>query len=607
MNLGLLAPLFAAGLALVAIPWIIHRIRRPIHKPVRFGSLMFVPQVRRDILKRRKIEHPWLMLLRMLLLALLAAAFMRPFWLTPASAAGDGRPFRHVILLDTSASMRTQGWFEAARAEAERLLAGMGARDEVAVVAFAGAPRVLAPLADARDAGAGTVRRAREAIGSARPGYEATAYVPALQAAEALLLPPEEGSDREKDREAAEARLIVHLVTDFQRAGMPETAPPWKLDPRIELHAVEVGEAAPANAGLVDLAIDEAPLRALRVRGKVASWRERDGKPVDVTLVADGAPQGKQSVAVKPGNTPQVIFTLPSPGRGAVEGWLELPGDALDADNRHYFAWNPPPRRDLLLVADGAPGNARSAARFAQLALPEGEVPWSVREAAQDALPSLLADAARAPEVVLAADLKGLDEAAARALIEFVRGGGGALLMLNATIEDDAIVALLGGPVGLGLGTSDDATAARPAPFATFSWVDLDHPMFMPFRDARHSDFSAIRLTDYHRLETRATPGTEAPRILARLDNGDPAIIEAHIGEGRMQLWTFGLDLESTNLPRLATFVPLLHESLASLTRASEGTARRGGGGGGGGGRRPPPPPPRATPRSGRGLLSGAR
>ena len=62
--MGLLVPLFAFGVALIGIPYFVHRIRRPERETVRFSSLMFVPDVKREVIERRRIQHIVLMLLR---------------------------------------------------------------------------------------------------------------------------------------------------------------------------------------------------------------------------------------------------------------------------------------------------------------------------------------------------------------------------------------------------------------------------------------------------------------------------------------------------------------------------------------------------------------
>ena len=89
MGLALLTPLFLAGAALVAAPFLIHQIRRPEREPLRFSSHMFVPNIQREVIERKRVQHLLLLLLRMAMLILLAAAFSRPYWRAAASGEDD--------------------------------------------------------------------------------------------------------------------------------------------------------------------------------------------------------------------------------------------------------------------------------------------------------------------------------------------------------------------------------------------------------------------------------------------------------------------------------------------------------------------------------------
>jgi hypothetical protein len=108
--MGLLMPILLGGLALAGIPWIIHRIRKPTNNPTPFSSLMFLPESVPPVRHKKQIEHPWLMLLRMIILGLLALAFARPYVLSPVVATSDDETERrHVLLVDTSLSTSSRG------------------------------------------------------------------------------------------------------------------------------------------------------------------------------------------------------------------------------------------------------------------------------------------------------------------------------------------------------------------------------------------------------------------------------------------------------------------------------------------------------------------
>ena len=122
MGFAFLTPLILGGLSLLALPWILHQIRRPEREPHVFSSLMFVPNIKKEIIERRRLQHLLLMLLRMLVLLLLVFAFSRPaLWSYIPLDVPDEAEW-HVILLDTSYSMGAQNHFARAREEAIRIL-----------------------------------------------------------------------------------------------------------------------------------------------------------------------------------------------------------------------------------------------------------------------------------------------------------------------------------------------------------------------------------------------------------------------------------------------------------------------------------------------------
>ena len=114
-GLAWLAPLILGGLAFLGLPWLIHQIRRPERDTVRFSSLMFLPSAHKRVIERRSVQHLLLMLLRMVLLLLLALAFARPSQMYLAATPSPAGAGAHMILLDTSYSMRCKAWIHSRR------------------------------------------------------------------------------------------------------------------------------------------------------------------------------------------------------------------------------------------------------------------------------------------------------------------------------------------------------------------------------------------------------------------------------------------------------------------------------------------------------------
>src|SRR5262245_38469168 len=104
--MAFLTPAFFLGLAAIAIPVLVHLIQRERKRVVEFPSLMFVRRIPYQSVRRRRIRHWALLLLRAAAIALIVAAFARPFLRQEATATVAAAGAREiVIVLDQSASM----------------------------------------------------------------------------------------------------------------------------------------------------------------------------------------------------------------------------------------------------------------------------------------------------------------------------------------------------------------------------------------------------------------------------------------------------------------------------------------------------------------------
>jgi hypothetical protein len=322
----------------------------------------------------------------------------------------------------------------------------------------------------------------------------------------------------------------------------------------------------------------------MTVLAQLKNWSVGEEHPLDVRLMLEeDTPIVTNTLSVRPRNASQTAFTIPMSERDAVTGWVEIDMDALAVDNRRYFTWNPRRSRTALLVADERQDQRWSASTFLTHAIRgAGGIPWKLNVVTQGELAEYLATATTKPDVLLACDLNGITEPAVSTIATFAREGGQVLLALNATMKQDAVNSILQPVLGI---ASEGLRFSRTeeAQFDLLSWFDLDSAVFLPFSGARFNDFSTIRFFNYHRL---TLPDASAPQealltradVLARFEGDDaspepPAIVSLEIGEGRVMLWSFGVDLSWSTLPKSARFLPIVHETLAYL--AGLGTPRR--------------------------------
>src|SRR5437763_16425812 len=123
--MNFLAPAFLGAIAAIAVPVIIHLINRERKVVVEFPSLMFLQRIPYRSVRRQKIRHLLLLIMRCLALALLVAAFARPFFDRKQSAIGGTGAREVVILLDRSASMGYANRWQRARDAAKKVVSGL--------------------------------------------------------------------------------------------------------------------------------------------------------------------------------------------------------------------------------------------------------------------------------------------------------------------------------------------------------------------------------------------------------------------------------------------------------------------------------------------------
>jgi len=181
--ISLLAPLFLAGLACLAIPVLVHLTRQERGKPTAFPSLMFLERIPFQETARRRLRHLVLLMLRLAALALVVIAFARPFVRGgPLAAVGGPGPEELVVLLDRSYSMDLADQWDQAVSIARSAIGGAGPADRLSLIAFSERPAVL--HRSVTDPG-----RLAAALDTLKPGSLGTRIAPAVKLAVVIGVP----------------------------------------------------------------------------------------------------------------------------------------------------------------------------------------------------------------------------------------------------------------------------------------------------------------------------------------------------------------------------------------------------------------------------------
>jgi von Willebrand factor type A domain/Aerotolerance regulator N-terminal len=613
---GLLHWGMVAGLAGVAIPVVIHFLNRRRATVVDWGAMQFLELGRRS---RWRFQLSELILLagRMLLFGLIALALSRPFWNSKESEAVagtgggggrgvfDGQPRDVVLVIDGSDSMGRKvgdqggGWRVAddgtgtnftpratrhpplttpkalALEWSKHFLSKLGPGDSVAVlVAKDRVRRLIAPASfDLRK-----VEAALSDLPTARGGSDLPMAI-----AEALRLLDAPGNP---------SRDII-VLTDGQRfAWRPEERARWSIlrellndvarrtgvSPRI--WAIPFGNAAVAdlaNASVGPLELSRGLITPHLPITVVTSVSNGGSGSITRTaeLLVDGQPSRAMTQVVGPippgGKAPLSFKTsIEAPGSHALTVRLTGGEDALQGDDESTRAVEVTPALPVLLV-DGEPGTEPLSGetdflRAALAPLGAETIQIKARTVRSDAL---RADDLKDQRAIVLANVERLDPEQVAAIVHLLDSGGGVLVapgdkvdaaFANTSLYQDGNGWL---PAKLGAlrGDADRRlTVAHPAP-QTFIG-----PALAPFGKGDNPPLAGADLFAYSILE----PAKQAS-VVARLDTGDPWIIERSYRRGRVAILAGPVDAEGGTLPVNPDFVPWAHELIFHLADADSG------------------------------------
>lgn len=538
--MSFLTPLFLLGLAGLAVPVIIHLIQKERKNVVQFPSLMFLQRIPYQSVQRRRIRNWPLLLLRLAALALIVAAFARPFLrraALPAAAAGGAREV--VVLIDKSYSMGYGDRWARATAAARDAIGRVGPADRASVVFFASGADVALRSTPDRS-------RLNAAVSTGKPGAGATRYGPALKLAGSIA------------SESALPRREVVLISDFQRAGW-QGAEGVRLPDGVSVTPVPIADADTANLSVTPVSLQRAMFSEqdrVTITGGVTNHGSKPVSNLEMTLEIDGHAVQSGRVSVEANSSASFAFAPFTPAARHTRGTVRIAADNLPLDNAFNFTVSP--KEPLRIIIGERPGAPRDGSLYLSRALALGETPPF--DIATKSIDTVSAEDLQRAAVVILNDAP-VAQLTAERLGAFVARGGGLLIALGSRATWPATT-----------GVSDILPAAPGQPIdktngqaARLGALEYGNPIFEPFRAPRSGDFSGARFYTY-----RAVTPAKGAQIIARFDDGAPALVERRVGNGRVLVWTSTLDLQGNDLPLKSVFLPFVHRMVTTLASYTE-------------------------------------
>ena len=530
--MGLFSPWFLAGIAAIGVPLYLHLLRRHTTNPHPVGSLMFFEQRTQSSIKHRRLRYLLLLSLRLALLLLLVLAFSNPFINRPdASASGDKL---ELLVIDNSFSMRAGSRLADAKNQALSVLSSRSPANRGQVAALGSQLHVLTqPVQDP-----GALRAAVDGIAA---GDSRGSFGELARAVRSLS-------------ESIRTPIELHLFSDMQRANMPANFSELALPPSVTLvlHPVVKNPAPNWAVESVNAPGQVWDTKKARVQAVIAGY-QTPAATRTVSLVINGKTVATNSVQVPANGRATVTFqSLDVPyGFSRCEVKIDS-ADSLPADDESLFAVERSDPERVLFVHESS--DRRSPLYFNAALTAAAESAFTLQTVPVEQLSGV--DPSKFAFVVLS-DVVSLPSAFENDLDRYVRGGGSVLIAAGTNAAHRPRVPVFGDRILDSHYYSRDSGG-----YLTVGDSDPSHPS-----TAKVARWAGVKF--YYATVVDASNS----RVVARLTDQTPVLLDKKIGEGRVLLLASGLDNLSNDFPLNPIFVPFAEQTARYLS----GTESRSG------------------------------
>jgi len=582
--MGFVAPLLLLGGLAIGVPIALHFFYKARYRPLPWAAMDFLRQAIEQTSKRVKFQELLLLLLRCLVLLLLAFALARPT-MRALSSSGRGESIDAVFVFDTSYSMGARDGdatrLDRAKEAAVRVIDELPPNSTVQVYTCSDRVVLQGPVTP------GNLDQAREVVKGIQLTSTTGDVLPGLTEAYTAL---DRGVGTNKE---------VYLFCDLQKSGWDGQAGALKakaaeIKQRATLILVRCGnpERPVNNVALADMTYPGG-IPHTNSRLPVTVMLKNTGKnplrKLTVTLQLDNKAEEKETAEVdeiQPGQSHPVTLLTPllkESGTRLLTAKVssdDLPGD--DQLDRLI------PVRDQVrvLIVDGSPDprdpkqSASHYLRNALIPVQSGLVDeYYVRVTVvpvEEAGPALLgvADICFLCNVsssdIDRPGVPGLNLDFLDRLAKFVRDGGGLVIGVGDNVVPSKYNQNLGSggfallPFDLGeVVSAQTDRPIKPGP-------DTTHPgsYLARFREDPYRTTTAD--AEVSKLVTTNEADNVGGRVLMRLADGKPWIVQRVVGSGEVVLLTTSLDATWSNWPsKGGSFVSFVQLTLSHLTGKS--------------------------------------
>ncbi len=560
MNVGFFNPWVLPALVLAGLPVLIHLLNRYQSRTIQWGAMRLLRRVVRVKSRELRLQDILLMLLRCLILLLIILAIARPTTTAPVKATDVGA----VIGLDVSGSMAYK--------------AGARTRFDHAVEQVRG---VLDTIDEGRPVGLALMGEDLKIL-RRNTGYDRADFESLLEevrptgggmnltrALEGLV--PLTTEMRAPERE-------VYLVTDLQRSDWEQLPAPAEaalrtLAGNARVIVVSTASGGSENVAVTDLRWRSGSLRRntiARYEATVRNFGTGAAKVGPVELAVGETAVDRQEVGtLEPGDTVSVSLYAPFQSDGMLRLEARTGTDALASDNARRLTAHVREKARVLTV-DGEPseGLITGAATYVTTALQPGGVERTDLSLQVETVPWLALNtvALSGYDSIFLANVPDMPDQNAESLRDFVESGGGVFFLLGDKVDAETYNdRFRGGEQPLlpaRLGKITHRKEGLP--------LDLEipgHPLVSSLRELPTDLLTESSVRGHFEVE----PDAES-RVLLRLADGTPLLLEKSVGRGLVLLLTTSADRSWHDLALSPVFPIIVQQAVTHFESMQSAT-----------------------------------
>jgi hypothetical protein len=347
--------------------------------------------------------------------------------------------------------------------------------------------------------------------------------------------------------ETVHTPIELHLFSDMQRSAMPASFAEMALPGNVSLvlHPEARGPEPNWTVESVSAPGEVFDPKKSRVQAVISGYHTPAAKKT-VSLVVNGKTIATQTVDVPPEGRATVEFSSLDVPYGLARCEVRIDSaDSLPADDASLFAVKRSDPRKVLFVYEA--NDTRSSLYFRAALTSAAESAFNLETVSVDRVAN--AQPAGHDFVVLS-DVASLPSSFENALTNYVKAGGSVFIAAGTSAARHPRIPIFGDTI-----TDSRYYSREGARFLTVGETDPSYPSVEKAnRWAGVKFYFAVRVA-----------GTDA-RVAARLTDQTPLLLEKKIGEGRVLLFTSGLDNFTNDFPLHPVFIPFIDQTARYLS-----------------------------------------